>query len=345
MAGRRYDTEELQRIVTLRDRGLSIQAVAREVGRTPSGIQSALRARGWIDLARSKMMSSVSIFSPEQRDAFREFLRSRAIHYTPTDIRNAWNREATANQRPTVNNERVLYYLRESGLKKTKGEYMLTESYRRRQSAAQKTRRAKEQAACLRLLRVRRAEMYALDSNLQRRPCHLCRETWPLTDEFFRLSGRGRKYFLKTCRICYHNVSGTAEERRKQRMDAYDRHVAVKQISHARAERDAFLHQHRNFPTRNCFRCHETWELLPKRFPTYKLASGRELYRRTCRFCLRTDARLKERAKLELIRMQTVTIDPEISAPRIVEPGNQVTFSFRQWNPMKEPAMSQPDGR
>ena len=50
MAGRRYDTEELQRIATLRDRDFSIQAVAREVGRTPSGIQSALRARGWCDV-------------------------------------------------------------------------------------------------------------------------------------------------------------------------------------------------------------------------------------------------------------------------------------------------------
>jgi IS30 family transposase len=193
MAGRRYDTEELQRIATLRNRGLSIQAVARELGRTPSGIQSALRARGWIDPARSKVMSSVSIFSPEQRDAFREFVRSRATHYTPTDIRNAWNKEATANQRPNVNNERVLYYLRESGLKKTKGEYMLTESYRRRQSAAQKTRRAKEQAACLRLLRVRRAEMYALESDLQRRQCHLCRETSRLAGSVITTSMARRK--------------------------------------------------------------------------------------------------------------------------------------------------------
>src|SRR5437016_2070523 len=55
MAGRRYDTEELQRIATLRDRDFSIQAVAREVGRTPSGIQSALRARGWIDSARGNV--------------------------------------------------------------------------------------------------------------------------------------------------------------------------------------------------------------------------------------------------------------------------------------------------
>src|SRR5437016_2070524 len=144
---------------------------------------------------------------------------------------------------------------------------------------------------------IRRAEMYAHDSNLLRRKCQLCLQTWPLTDEFFSHSGRGRKYFLKTCRLCYQNLSGTAEVRRKQRLDAYDRHVAVKQISHAKAERDAFLRQHRNFPTRSCFRCHETWELLSKRFPKYKLASGLELYRRTCRFCLRTGARLKERAK------------------------------------------------
>jgi len=48
---------------------------------------------------------------------------------------------------------------------------------------------------------------------------------------------------------------------------------------------------------------------------------------------------------LELGRTQTATLDPEISAPRIVEPGDRATFSFQQWNPMKEPVISQPDGR
>jgi hypothetical protein len=84
-------------------------------------------------------------------------------------------------------------------------------------------------------------------------------------------------------------------------MARYDRHVVVNQISLAKAERDAFLHQHRNFPTRRCSRCHETWELLSKHFPTYKGTSGGELYRRTCRFCLRADARLKERTKTPMI--------------------------------------------
>jgi hypothetical protein len=321
MAGRHYDTEELQLIAVLRHRGLSIPAVAREVGRTPSGIQATLRAHGWVDPARSKLMGSVSVFSPEQRHAFREFICSRASEQTSTDIRDAWNKEAALKQWPAVNNERVLYYLRECGLAKTKSEYMGFESYRRRQSVAQKIRRAKEQADRLRVLRVRREDLYAREANLPRRKCQLCGNTWPLTDEFFRHSGHGREYFLKICKTCYRNVGGTAAERRKQRLDAYDRHVVVKQISHAIAERDAFLRQHRAFPTRRCSRCHETWELLPQRFPTYKLDSGRELYRRTCRFCLRTDARLKERAKLQLDRMQTMP-DPETNAGRIVEQGS-----------------------
>jgi hypothetical protein len=331
MAGRRYDKEELQLIATLRSRGLSIPAVAREVGRTPSGIQGALRARGWIDPTRSGLMRSVSIFSPEQQQAFREFVCALAAGQTSTDIRDAWNEEAARKQWPAVNNERVLYYLSEYGLKKTKAEYMRFESYRKRQSAAQKVRRAEEQAAGLRLLRVRRTEVYAGEPNLPRRKCSLCRETWPLTDEFFRQSGGDRKYFLKTCRICYHNVGGTAVERRKQRMDAYDRHVVVRQISLSRAERDAFLREHRNFPTHRCSRCRETWELLPKRFPKYKLASGRELYRRTCRFCLRTDARLKERAKLQLACLQTTVLDPGPSLRNTVEQDSQAQSSARQW--------------
>jgi hypothetical protein len=54
----------------LRDRGLSISVVARELGRTPFGIQGALQARRWVDPARSKLMRSVSVFLPEQQDAF-----------------------------------------------------------------------------------------------------------------------------------------------------------------------------------------------------------------------------------------------------------------------------------
>jgi len=331
MAGKPYGKEELQLIATLRSRGISIPAIAREVGRTPSAIQGALRARGCIDPARSKMMSSVRVFSAEQQNAFREFTRSMAAEAS-TDIRDAWNKEAVTKQWPTVNNERVLYYLREYGLVKTKSEYMQLESYRRRQRAAQKTRRTKEHADRLRALRLRRDELYARESDLPRRKCRHCSETWPLMEEFFRHSGCGSKYFLKTCRMCCRRVSGTAEERRKQRMDAYDRHVTVKQISLARVERDAFLHQQRKFPTRRCSRCHETWELLPKRFPTYKLASGRELYRRTCRFCLRADARIKERVKLALDRVPMAKVDPEMTTQPIVDRDSRDPFSAQQWS-------------
>jgi hypothetical protein len=104
-------------------------------------------------------------------------------------------------------------------------------------------------------------------------------------------------------------------------MDAYDRHVVVKQIPAAKAERDVFLHQHRNFPTRRCSSCHETWELLPKRFPKYKLASGREHHRKTCRFCLRAAARAKERKKMALDRMPIRMLDRDLTARRSVETG------------------------
>jgi hypothetical protein len=164
----------------------------------------------------------------------------------------------------------VTYYLRELGLQKTAREYMQFESYRRRQRIAQRTRRAKKREAKLRVLRTRRAELYARESDLPRRKCQLCRETWPLTEEFFRHAGIGRNYCLNTCRMCDHSLTGTAEERRKQRMLAHDRNVVIKQITVARVERDSFLHQHPNFRTRRCSRCHELWELLPKRFPTYK---------------------------------------------------------------------------
>ena len=82
MAGRHYDTDELQLIATLRDRGLSISAIARELGRTPSGIQGALRARRWVDPARSKLMSSVSVFSPSSGMLFENL----SIREPPTTL-------------------------------------------------------------------------------------------------------------------------------------------------------------------------------------------------------------------------------------------------------------------
>ena len=102
--------------------------------------------------------------------------------------------------------------------------------------------------------------------------------------------------------MCYGSPSDTAAERRKQRGLMYDRDVVVKQINAAKAERDALLHQHRNLPIRRCSRCHEDWELLSTRFPKYKLASGgREVYRRTRRFCLRASARRREQAKKAMV--------------------------------------------
>lgn len=70
MAGRRYSRAELQMIAIMRKRALSIPKIARQLGRTPAAIQGALRTRRWISPARSKVMSSVRIFSPEQRGHF-----------------------------------------------------------------------------------------------------------------------------------------------------------------------------------------------------------------------------------------------------------------------------------
>jgi hypothetical protein len=181
MAGRHYKSEELQMIARMRKRGFSIPKVASHLGRTPAGIQGALRARRWIDPERSRVMSSVRIFSPEQRGAFRGFIRSRAAGYTPSDMREDWNKEAVTNGWPTVNNERVIYYLRELGLQKTRTAYMQLASYRKRQSIAQRNRRLKEREARHRILRTRRAELYARELCLPRRKCQAGRETWPLT--------------------------------------------------------------------------------------------------------------------------------------------------------------------
>jgi hypothetical protein len=297
MAGKRYDSEEVRLMATLRDGGLSIPAVARRLGRTPAGIQGALRARGWVDASRSKTMRSVHIFSPGQRELFQTFLCARAARSTPTDIRDEWNKQAATTGWPVINNERVIYYLKKFRLLKKKAEYMQCESYRLKQGIAQRQRRVREQAARLRILQSRRAEVYTQEPDVDRRKCQLCRETWPLTKDFFRNAGSSDDYFLNTCKMCYPDLNGTAADRRKQRMDAYDRHVIVKQISLAKAERDAFLRQHRNFPTRRCSRCYETWELRPNRFPKYRPAKGDERYRRTCRFCLRAGARRIERTK------------------------------------------------
>ena len=175
---------------------------------------------------------------------------------------------------------------------------MRFQSYRSRQSIIQRRRRASEHATLLGVLKAKRTELYAERPDLVRKNCRCCRETWPLTKDFFRNAGIGGEYFLNTCKMCYRDLSGTSADRRKQRRDEYDRFVRVKQISAARDERDAFLGQHPTFPTRRCSCCREMWELQLSRFPKYKSAKGSEHYRKTCRFCLRAAARLKERTQL-----------------------------------------------
>jgi hypothetical protein len=303
MAGRPYDKDDLRFIAKMRNNGVSIPVIATSLGRTPDGIQGAIRARGLVDPARSKAMGSIQVFTAEQKGAFQNFICSHVSGYTSSDIRDEWNKEAAVRGWPAVNNDRVIRYRRESGLQPAKSEYMQFESYRRKQSAAQRARRAKERQARHQAMRARRAEIYGREPDLPKRKCQVCHEMWPLTEEFFYQAGSSGKYYLNSCKICHHNASGTAEDRRAQRMELYDRQVAVKQISRAKAERDAFLREHRNFPTQRCSHCHETWELLPQRYPKYKLPGGRELYGKTCRFCVRTAERIKERAKTALNRV------------------------------------------
>jgi hypothetical protein len=59
-----------------------------------------------------------------------------------------------------------------------------------------------------------------------------------------------------------------------------------------------------------CSHCHEIWELLPTRFPKYKRKGGSELYRKTCRFCVREVERLTERARTALKRASTGHVVP-----------------------------------
>ena len=315
MSGRPYDKNDLRLIATMRSNGISIPAIARTLGRTPDGIQGTICARGWVDPVRSKTMGSVHVFTAEQRRAFQDFICSHVSGFTASDIRDEWNKEAAVRGWPAVNNDRVIHYRRKSGLQPAKSEYMQFESYRRKQSAAQRSRRAEERQVWHQALRARRTELYEHEPNLPRRQCQVCHEMWPLTEEFFHHAGGGGIYFLNSCRLCHHKTSGTAEERRVHRMELYDRQVAVKQISRAKAERDAFLRQHRNFPTQRCSHCHETWELLPKRFPKYKRSGGSELYRKTCRFCVREVERLRERAKTALNRVSIDHVLPSCELP------------------------------
>jgi hypothetical protein len=296
MAGRPYSNDEIQLLSRMRAEGFSIPVIATRLGRTPAGIQGALRARGWVDPARSQTMKSVEKFTAEQRTAFQDFLYSRRSGHTSSDIRDAWNRGAVIKGWPAVNSDRVFRYRRKLGVQPTKNEYVQFESYRRKQRVSQKARRADERRIRHEAFRSRRTKIYLSEARFLRRKCQVCLETWPLTEEFFHHAGCGGKYFLKTCRLCSHAVpTVTAEERQVQHMATYDRHVAVTQISHATCERDAFLREHRYFPTRRCARCKETWELLPARYPKYHGPDG-ELYRKTCRFCLRAAERTRDRA-------------------------------------------------
>jgi hypothetical protein len=66
-------------------------------------------------------------------------------------------------------------------------------------------------------LRTRRAELCARESDLPRRKCQLCHETWPLTGEFFPNAGNSAKYFVNTGRMCYSSPKG-GQQRGKRRV-------------------------------------------------------------------------------------------------------------------------------
>ena len=194
------------------------------------------------------------------------------------------------------------------GLQPTRIERRQFEAYRKKQCASQRTRRAEDRKTRRQALRKRRLEIYASEVDLSRRKCQVCLEIWPLTEEFFQHAGEDRKYYLNTCKPChYAATANTAQGRRAHRAEVYDRQVVISQISHARCERDLFLRNYRDFPTQRGSRCHETWELLPTRYSKYRGAGDVELYRKTCRFCLRTAARIKDRARKSFNRALATT--------------------------------------
>jgi hypothetical protein len=109
MAGRHYNRAELQMIAIMRKRALSIPTIPRQLGRTPAAIQSALRVRRWVDPARSKVMSSVRIFSPGQRGAF-ENLSARGplgTHH-PTSEMSGMQKRSQCMVRKLVESRRAL---------------------------------------------------------------------------------------------------------------------------------------------------------------------------------------------------------------------------------------------
>lgn len=323
MAGRRYQQEDLRSIERMRRDGVSIPVIAETLGRTRAAIQNAIRAMGLVDPTRSKIMRAVQPFTSQQKQAFREFISSHSSGCTSVDIRDAWNQEASTKGWPAVNSFRVLYYRRQSGQRPTKAECLRFESYRYKQRGVQRKRRENESKIRRQALRRRRAELYLAEVGLSRRKCQVCGEIWPLTKDFFRNAGSNEKYYLQTCKLCLRAAtSKTAEERRIQRMEEYDHHITARQIIHATCERDAFLRNHRNFPTRRCCRCHETWELLPIRYPKYRGADGAELYRKTCRFCIRKAERLKERERNVFRRMRLSMPSASIQCAELVDHTN-----------------------
>ncbi|HEY1169777.1 MAG TPA: hypothetical protein VGH19_00280 [Verrucomicrobiae bacterium] len=127
-----------------------------------------------------------------------------------------------------------------------------------------------------------------------KRCCEQCKETWPLTPEFFAATqhnGSSKVYYLYTCRLCaaanrHHEDSGDRAHPRTERLarTLNERAEDVRALKHPPKEK-------------RCIACWKDWPLTKEFWRSSELKSGHTYFEPRCRLCQNTKRRSDEKAR------------------------------------------------
>jgi len=144
-------------------------------------------------------------------------------------------------------------------------------------------------------LRAHRDQILRNEPTHPARCCEQCRETWPLSPEFFaatKQENTGKTYYLYTCRLCM------AANRHSEMSSEHHNHPRTERLRRNLIHRsEEVRHQAIGTVEKRCIACWKDWPLTTEFWRTSKLKSGHLYFEPRCRLCQNTKRRHDEKAR------------------------------------------------
>jgi hypothetical protein len=144
-------------------------------------------------------------------------------------------------------------------------------------------------------LRMHRDQILRNEPTHPARCCEQCRETWPLSPEFFaatKQENTGKIYYLYTCRLCM------AANRHSEMSSEHHDHPRTERLRRNLLQRSEYVrHQALGTVEKRCIACWKDWPLTKEFWRTSKLKSGHLYFEPRCRLCQNTKRRNDEKAR------------------------------------------------